>query len=74
MKLIASIALILLAGACAETGAPDQQIGMANPASVSCERLGGRVEIRDEAEGQVGYCHLPDGNVVEEWDLYRSQT
>lgn len=74
MKLIASITLILLAGACAETGTSERQIGMANPASVSCERLGGRVEIRDEAEGQVGYCHLPDGNVVEEWDLYRSQT
>ncbi|KAF0806861.1 putative hemolysin [Alcanivorax xiamenensis] len=46
--------------------------GMANPASQYCEQVGGELEIRDEQNGQVGYCHLPDGRVVEEWALYRS--
>ncbi|WP_234463998.1 putative hemolysin [Paracoccus caeni] len=45
---------------------------MANPASVNCERIGGRLEIRNSAGGQTGYCHLPDGNVVEEWELFRT--
>ncbi|MBR0558795.1 putative hemolysin [Neokomagataea anthophila] len=45
---------------------------MANPASVYCVQIGGRSEIRTEAQGQVGYCHLPDGSVREEWALFRS--
>ncbi|WP_407865243.1 DUF333 domain-containing protein [Phyllobacterium phragmitis] len=48
-------------------------MGMPNPASVHCTDIGGRLEIRQEAQGQVGYCHLPDGRVVEEWKLFRSQ-
>lgn len=46
--------------------------GMANPASAHCVKLGGRLEIRDGANGQSGYCHLPDGRVVEEWALFRA--
>lgn len=50
--------------------APSTQL--ANPASVNCvDKLGGQLEIRDEAEGQVGYCHLKDGRVCEEWALFR---
>lgn len=45
--------------------------GMANPAAVYCTRLGGRLEIRAEPAGQSGYCHLPDGRTIEEWQLYR---
>jgi putative hemolysin len=45
---------------------------MANPASVHCVKAGGRVEIRKEAAGEVGYCHLPDGRVIEEWQFFRS--
>lgn len=25
----------------------------------------------DAVKGQVGYCHLPDGTVMDEWDLFR---
>ncbi|RIA00103.1 DUF333 domain-containing protein [Cereibacter sphaeroides] len=45
--------------------------GMANPASVYCGQRGGRLEIRSEGAGQTGYCHLPDGRILEEWELYR---
>lgn len=48
-------------------------VGMANPASVYCAEQGGRVEIRKGEGGESGYCHLPDGRVVEEWALYRAQ-
>jgi putative hemolysin len=47
---------------------------LANPASVYCVDQGGRVDIVDEAGGQVGYCELPDGRRVEEWEYYRSST
>lgn len=45
--------------------------GMANPASVYCEKLGGKLVIEATAKGQVGMCHLPDGSVQEEWALFR---
>ena len=48
---------------------PDRQPGI----GVLC-RAGGTVEIVDEASGQVGYCNLPDGTRVEEWEYYRSQS
>jgi putative hemolysin len=35
---------------------------------------GGQVDIVDAEGGQVGYCELPDGRRIEEWEFYRSQT
>ena len=46
---------------------------LANPASVFCEENGGKLEIRDEADGQVGYCIFPDGSECEEWAFYRGE-
>ena len=49
---------------------PSAQI--ANPASVNCvDKLGGTLDIVNEVNGQVGYCHLKDGRVCEEWSLMR---
>ena len=42
---------------------------MPNPASANCVRQGGRLSMQNESGGQVGYCHLPDGRVIEEWLL-----
>lgn len=47
------------------------KIGSPNPASQYCVEQGGKLEIRNEVNGQVGYCHLPNGQVVEEWKLFR---
>lgn len=47
-------------------------LGMANPASTFCVEQGGKVEIKKEANGEVGYCHLPNGQIVEEWALFRA--
>ena len=47
------------------------KIGSPNPASQYCVEQGGKLEIRNEANGQVGYCHLPNGQVLEEWKLFR---
>ncbi len=47
-------------------------IGMANPASVYCTQQGGKLEIRKDDAGDTGYCQLPDGRVVEEWEFFRA--
>ncbi len=47
--------------------------GLANPASAFCIEQGGTLDIVDETDGQVGYCNLPDGTRVEEWEYFRSE-
>lgn len=79
VKLVAvSTILVALAGsaACGSDAEPSDttaDVGIANPASVFCVDQGGTVEIVDEADGQVGYCNLPDGTRIEEWEYFRSQ-
>ncbi len=71
-----SLICTLLLAACGGGGpkaAPGQWASMANPASKYCAELGGRLEIRAEQAGEAGYCHLPDGSVMEEWQLYRGK-
>ncbi len=47
--------------------------GLANPASVNCETVGGRLELVTLPDGQVGVCVLPDGSLCEEWALFRAE-
>ncbi|MCP4166889.1 MAG: DUF333 domain-containing protein [Chloroflexi bacterium] len=44
-----------------------KQPDMPNPASKHCADEGGKLEIRDESRGQVGYCTFSDGSKSEEW-------
>ena len=46
--------------------------GLANPASEFCVEQGGTVEVVDDRSGQIGYCTLPDGTRVDEWEYYRA--
>lgn len=46
-------------------------IGLANPASVYCQQLGGKLDMVESDAGTTGYCTLPSGERVEEWALYR---
>ena len=46
---------------------------MPTPASVDCGRDGGRVEVVNGPGGQTGYCHLPNGAIVEEWALFHGR-
>ena len=48
--------------------------GLPNPASVYCEKLGYKLEIRtDETGGQYGVCIFPDGQECEEWKFFRGK-
>ncbi|MGA2698431.1 MAG: DUF333 domain-containing protein [Methanoregula sp.] len=49
------------------------QSGMANPASVSCVKNGGTLEIKDSAAGQYGMCTFTNGTSCEEWALFRGE-
>lgn len=75
MRLIclASLAAALVLGACAPQDKDEpQMIGMANPASVHCDKAGGRSEIRTRSDGaQYGVCVFNDGRQCEEWALLR---
>lgn len=73
--LLLAFAAVAVAGCGDDEQAPDETgPGLANPASVHCVEQGGELEIVDEPAGQVGYCSLPDGRRIEEWELYRAET
>ena len=59
--------------AAATPEAAQEGVGMTNPASVYCEQNGGKLEIRDESGGQVGYCMFGDGSECEEWAYMRGE-
>jgi len=67
-RLILIGSLIVLATACAK----QNTVNMPNPASQYCENIGGKSEIVNDIKGSYGLCHLPDGQTVDEWDLYNS--
>ena len=67
-----SLMMVGLAGCATQNSeTTSSKVGMANPASQYCTQQGGKLELRNESEGQVGYCHLANGQVVEEWALFR---
>ncbi|WP_244192201.1 DUF333 domain-containing protein [Komagataeibacter sucrofermentans] len=70
---LAALGAIVLLGACTARHGPARaaRIGMPNPASAYCQHLGGRLELRTSPQGTSGWCHLPDGSVMEEWALFR---
>lgn len=47
---------------------------IANPASVYCIEQGGRLEIVRGPAGDVGWCILPDGRRIEEWEFFRQRS
>lgn len=65
------VGLALAATLVAGCGAEDEPPAIANPASENCVALGGTVEVEETPEGQRGWCLLPDGRRVDEWELWR---
>ena len=68
------ISVALLDGCSPAEKSPEKQtekLGQKNPASQYCISLGGSLDIKTEQAGQVGYCTLPNGEVIEEWALFK---
>ncbi|WP_374295694.1 DUF333 domain-containing protein [Acinetobacter sp.] len=70
-NLLLVVATTALISACNTAPQPEKPIGMANPASVYCAEVGGKTIIKKTPEGDAGYCQLPSGEVVDEWDYFR---
>ena len=50
------------------------QVGIANPASIYCEQEGGQLEIRTDEQGnQIAFCIFADNSECEEWKFFRAQ-
>ncbi len=57
------------------TAAPvENASGLANPASVYCGQVGGKLDIKKDAQGnEYGMCSFPNGSSCEEWALFRGE-
>lgn len=48
------------------------KIAKSNPASEFCLQQKGFLDFETDKQGKaVGMCHLPNGQVIEEWQYYR---
>ncbi|WP_324645666.1 DUF333 domain-containing protein [Acinetobacter sp. MD2] len=69
------MALPILLTACSSVPSDQHQpqaIGMANPASVYCVEQGGKlIPQKDKDGGEFALCQLPNGQTIEEWQLFR---
>lgn len=62
-----------LRAGCGPGESSQQPLNMANPAALYCEEMGGRVDMRENQDGQYGVCVFPDQTECEEWALYRGE-
>ena len=46
---------------------------MRNPAAVYCTELGYNYTVNETDYGETGYCTLPDGTQIDEWELFSMQ-
>ena len=69
MRRILLLALLPLA-ACQTAARQSAQAALANPASVNCVDHGGKLVIRATSAGSKGYCILPGGRTLDEWEYY----
>jgi putative hemolysin len=61
------------AGTTVTTAAP-ASVGMANPASVNCGKVGGKTGIKKDAQGnEYGMCTFTNGTTCDEWALFRNE-
>ena len=74
MKKLAILAAATALTACAQNAAEQpEMVGMANPASEFCVKQGGKLEPRkDKDDNEYAMCHLPNGQVIEEWEYFRA--
>lgn len=76
VSVVLFVAVAMLAACVPVPAAPPKPAagqGIANPASENCVKQGGTLEIRKEANGEVGYCKFSDGSECEEWAFMRGE-
>lgn len=68
-----TVGMVLAAGCTGELNGSESGdcVGcLGNPASIHCEQLGYRLEIRSSDHGDTGVCVFPDGTECEEWSFF----
>jgi uncharacterized protein len=68
---VLTVALVALMCVGCGSSTKQQPTQIPNPASVYCEKSGGKVDFVTTANGTAGYCMLPDGTRIEEWEYFR---
>ncbi|RKF15950.1 DUF333 domain-containing protein [Alginatibacterium sediminis] len=68
--IIACSTLLVLSACTQRVSNSEQRQQASNPASEYCIEQGGTTQMFEEAGKQVGYCNLPDGRMVDQWELY----
>jgi putative hemolysin len=54
--------------------APAAAVGLANPASGNCQKVGGLLKMQKRPDGgEYGLCFFEDNRACEEWALFRSE-
>ena len=69
--MLATLAVFFMA-ACSPEPEVKKPLKLANPAAEYCAEQGGTSKIDQTAAGAVGYCLLPDGRVIDEWEYFRA--
>ncbi|MDD3976051.1 MAG: DUF333 domain-containing protein [Candidatus ainarchaeum sp.] len=54
-------------------GEGNDNVQIANPASVNCDNLGGTLDFRTFENGTYGVCVFEDGSECEEWKLFNNE-
>lgn len=66
---------MLVVAACSQTSSnkadEPRNLATANPAAVYCLSLNGKLESVKNVQGLTNYCQLPEGQRIEEWQLFR---
>ncbi|MGO4450493.1 DUF333 domain-containing protein [Phyllobacterium sp. TAF24] len=73
-KVVSAIAFTVFAlSACTanEEDIQPRSVGLANPASVYCQSLGGTLLAVFTKDGSSNDCILPNGRRIDEWKLFR---
>lgn len=65
--------LLVVAGCATQKGGEHSQNQMTQLAAEYCESVGGETEVQETSLGIGRYCHLPDGRVENQWQLYRTE-
>jgi putative hemolysin len=68
------IGVVLLAACNPIQNYPKSEPSIPNPASVFCEKNGGKLDLRQDASGGVaGICTFPDRSECDEWAYFRGE-
>lgn len=57
-----------------EQNQDNENVGLANPASVNCVDQGGQLVMKEKPDGgQYALCYFDDNRACEEWAMYRGE-